>query len=241
MTDDEARLDRQLGLLLQRERESRGFTQEGLAGRSGVTRQSVSRFETGRRRGSTVLADQLFAGLGLQLRVGVEPAGSHLAEAIEKLRKELPRRRNQVVADMGVLSALGRPGFGYLFDGECAALLHGVPIAASGLDLMVAEHEIDQLARWIQRLGVLRYDPASREFGWGDADPRVAGPLRWRGGAQVEFRVRLVAELPAPVLLTIPGLAEGEEHRVAVRALTAVEGDFPEVARALRRLRGRGR
>ncbi|WP_144123060.1 helix-turn-helix transcriptional regulator [Catellatospora sichuanensis] len=238
MADDEARLDRQLGFLLQRERERRGVTQEGLAERAGVTRQSVSRFESGRRRGSTLLADRLFAGLGLQLRVDVEAAGAHRDEMIEKVRDELPQRRAMVVADMALLSVLHRPGFAYLFDGECVALLHGVPVAASGLDLMVAEHEVEQLAGWVHQVGVRRYDAKARDFVWRDLDPRAAGPLRWHSGL-IEFRVRLVAVLPPPVLLAVPGFAEGEEHRVAVRALPAVEADFPEVARVLSRLRGR--
>ncbi|GAA1638321.1 helix-turn-helix domain-containing protein [Catellatospora bangladeshensis] len=234
--DDEARLERQLGSLLQHERVRRGMSQEQLAARSGVPRQQITRFEGGRRAVTSTLADRLFGELGLQLRVAVEAAGSGLDAEIEKVRAGLSGRQSMVLADLRLLSTRHRPGFAYLLDGEGAALLQGVPVAARRLDLLVAEVEVDALAEWILRVGLRRYDERWRELGWGDPDPRTAGPLWW-GNGLVELAVRLVAELPPPVLVTVPGFGAGEEHRAAVRALPEVEADFPAVARVLSRLR----
>lgn len=234
--DDEARLERQLGSLLQNERQRRGLTQDQLATRAGVPRQQVTRFEVGQRAVTSTLADRLFGELGLQLRVAVEAAGSGLDAEIEKVRADLAARQHMVLADLRLLSARHRPGFAWLLDGEGAALLQGVPVAARRIDLLVAAGEVDGLAEWVVRVGLRRYDERAREFGWGDPDPRAAGPLRWSNG-MVELAVWLVAELPPPVLVTVPGFAAGEEHRAAVRALTEVEADFPAVARVLSRLR----
>ncbi|MFC7764128.1 helix-turn-helix domain-containing protein [Catellatospora bangladeshensis] len=116
--DDEARLERQLGSLLQHERVRRGMSQEQLAARSGVPRQQITRFEGGRRAVTSTLADRLFGELGLQLRVAVEAAGSGLDAEIEKVRAGLSGRQSMVLADLRLLSTRHRPGFAYLLDGE---------------------------------------------------------------------------------------------------------------------------
>jgi hypothetical protein len=168
--------------------------------------------------------------------VAVEAAGSGLDAEIEKVRADLSGRQRMLLADLRLLSTRHQPRFACLIDGEGAALLHGVPVAARCLELLVAEAEVDVLADWIMKVGLRRYDERWRELGWGDPDPRVAGPLRW-GNGLVELAVRLVAELPPPVLVTVPGFGAGAEHRAAVRSLTEVEADFPAVARVLSRLR----
>lgn len=235
VTEERARLASQLGFLLQLERERRGVTQDELAVRAGVSQQSVSRFESGRRRVSTVLADELFGKLGLQLRVEVEAAGSHLDTAIEQVRAALAVRQSMVFADLRLLQSRNPATFGYLLDGAAAALLQGVPIAAGRIDLLIAQAEVDVLAEWIRRAALLRRDERSREFTRYDVDPREPGPLWW-GNRFVQLKVRLVPELPAAVLVTVAA-AGGDEHRVPVRALPEVEVDFPAVARVLRRLR----
>lgn len=236
MDEEPADLAGRLGLPLRQERERRGLTQAGLAARAGVTQMSVSRFESGRRRVSTALADQLFEPLGPQVRVDVEAPGARVDAAIDELRGGPAGRQRAIIADLG-LFALRGPRFGYVFDGAAAALLQGVPVVASRIDLLVAEAEVDGLAAWIRLAPAKRYDETWRDFSRYDTDPRDAGPLWWRTGS-VEVKVRLVAELPAPVLVTVAE-AGGDEHRVAVRALPAVEADFAEVARVLRRLRAR--
>ncbi|BCJ72149.1 hypothetical protein CS0771_16930 [Catellatospora sp. IY07-71] len=236
MDEERAGLAGELGWLLAGERQRRGMSQAELARRVGLPQQQVSRFESGRRTVTSTVADRLFGELGLQLRVAVEAAGSGLDAEIEKVRAGLSGRQNMVLADLRLLSTRHRPGFAYLLDGEGAALLQGVPVVARRLDLLVAEGEVDALAEWVRRVGLRRYDERSGELGWGDPDPRAAGPLRW-GNGLVELAVRLVAELPPPVLVTVPGFGAGEEHRAAVRALPEVEADFPVVARVLSRLR----
>ncbi len=240
MDEERAGLAGELGWLLAGERQRRGMSQAELARRAGLPQQQVSRFESGRRTVTSTVADRLFGELGLRLRVAAEAAGGGLDAEIEKVRADLSGRQNMVLADLRLLSTRHQPRFTCLFDGEGAALLQGVPVAARRLDLLVAEGDLDGLAGWVERVGLRRYDERSREFGWGDPDPRTPGPLRW-GNGLVELAVRLVAELPPPVLVTVPGFGAGEEHRAAVRALPAVEADFPAVARVLSRLRAAGR
>ncbi|GAA1400259.1 helix-turn-helix domain-containing protein [Catellatospora coxensis] len=228
----------QLGWLLQDRRQRRGWSQHQLAERAAISQQQVSRFERGAHGTTAGLADRLFAPLGLRLKVDVEAADGPLDEAIDRVRADLVERQRMVLADFRLLAVLGAPRFGHVIDGTAAALLQGVPVAAKRIDLLVAEDELELLAEWIYRVpGLRRRDERFRDFSRYDIDPRDAGPLWWRT-ALVELRVRLVAELPRPVLVTV---AEdgGDEHRVAVRALPAVEADFAEVARVLRRLRAR--
>ncbi|MEV4411195.1 helix-turn-helix transcriptional regulator [Catellatospora sp. NPDC049609] len=234
--DGEERLAWQLGLLLQTARARSGISQAQLAERAGLPKQQVSRFEQGRRAVTSTLVDRLFGELGLRVRVEVEAAGAGLGAEIEKVRADLAVRQNMLFANLRLLNARHQPRFGHLLDGEGAALLQGVPVAARRIDLLVAEAEVDALAEWITSVGLRRYDERWGELGWSDPDPRLPGPLRW-GNGLVEVAVRLVGELPPPVLVTIPGFGAGEEHRAAVRALPEVEADFPAVARVLRRLR----
>lgn len=228
----------QLGWLLQDQRQRRGWSQQHLASRAAVSQQQVSRFERGSKGTTSGLAERLFAELGLRLRVEVEAAGAALDETIDRVRAESAVLQRMVLADLRLLAVRNEPRFSHVLDGAAAALLQGVPIAAGRIDLLVAEGQVDLLAQWIHRVpGLLRRDERLRDFSRYDLDPRDAGPLWW-GTDLVELRVRLVAELPPPVLVTVAE-ADGEEHRVAVRASPEVEVDFPEVARVLRRLRGR--
>lgn len=244
MTVDETVDDRQetlagrLGWLLQDRRQRRGWSQHQLAERAEISQQQVSRFEQGAHGTTAGLADRLFAPLGLRVRVDVEAAEGPLDEAIDRVRAELVERQRMVLADFRLLAVLSAPRFGHVLDGTAAALLQGVPVAAKRIDLLVAEGELDRLAEWIYRVPNLRRrNERHRDFSRYDIDPRDAGPLWWRT-ALVELKVRLVAELPRPVLVTVVE-NNGDEHRVAVRALPAVEADFAEVARVLRRLRAR--
>ncbi|WP_196278983.1 helix-turn-helix domain-containing protein [Catellatospora vulcania] len=237
MDEGEAMLARRLGSLLRTERERRGISQEAFAAGAGVAQQQLSRFERGARPITSTLADRMFGVLGLQLRVDVEASGGHRDAAIEGVRAELVERQRGVFADLQ-LFALRAPRFGYVIDGAAAALLQGVPVPAPRIDLLVAEGELDALAEWVQFSSARRYDEKRRDFLRYDTDPRDPGPRWWRT-AHAEVKVRLVATLPPPVLVTVTVGGDGEEHRAAVRALPAVEGDFPEVARVLRRLRDR--
>ncbi|MEU8006359.1 helix-turn-helix transcriptional regulator [Catellatospora sp. NPDC049111] len=228
----------QLGWLLQDRRQRRGWSQHQLAERAAISQQQISRFERGALGVTAGLADRLFAELGLRLRVDVEAAEGPLDEMIDRVRAELAERQRMVLADFRLLTVLSKPGFAYVIDGTAAALLQGVPVAARRIDLLVAEAELDLLAEWVYVVpGLRRRNERHRDFSRYDIDPRDAGPLWW-GTALVELKVRLVAELPRPVLVTVAE-ADGDEHRVAVRALPAVEADFAEVARVLSRLRAR--
>src|SRR5262249_23653954 len=78
------RLARELGRLLRLERESARLTQEQLADRIGMKRQQLARFEAGRHPSSTKQIEDLFAALGLQIRMVAEPTDRHLDARIDR-------------------------------------------------------------------------------------------------------------------------------------------------------------
>ncbi|MDI1461958.1 helix-turn-helix transcriptional regulator [Catellatospora sp. KI3] len=232
MKAEQASLARRLGRLLRDERERRGLSQQELALRAEVSQQHISRMESGRRSVSSAYADRIFGLLGLQLRVEVEAAGSHLDEVVANAAANLRNLQFQQVCDIHLLTVRAPGGLRYVLDGPCAAVLQGVPVEARHVDMLMAEADVEVLAAWMLRKALPRWDERTREFSGYLIDPRDPGPLRW-GDGMVELRVRLVPELPRPVLVEFDG------ELLPVRPLPAVESDHPEVAWVLGRLRER--
>jgi transcriptional regulator with XRE-family HTH domain len=220
-----------LGRLLRIERELARLSQAALARRAGMRQQNVSRFEAGGLAPTTTVVQRLFAALGLQLRLEVEPLDADLDEAIA-------RAAGQGTEDLeGVLDgwrALQRPAgdLRHRVGGALAARLYGVAVPVRpAYTVLVAEADLDGLAGWILAVpNCRRYSEKWRDFSGFDVDPRRPGPLRWWTPFG-ELTVRLLAELPAPVMVRVGG------RELPLCPLPEIERGDPDVARVLRRLR----
>jgi uncharacterized protein len=78
--------------LLRSARDRAGLTQGELATRAGVTQQSVSAYETGRRDPTLPTLMHLLAAAGFDLRMRLEPAERH-DEALASFMDSLPAER----------------------------------------------------------------------------------------------------------------------------------------------------
>jgi transcriptional regulator with XRE-family HTH domain len=227
---DGTSLARRIGRLLRTERERASLTQEALAYRAGASQQCVSRFETGVTAPTTTMVDRLFAALGQQVRLDLEPLNADLDDQIARAKNSDGALVAVMLHDLRFLLRK-TPDLRYLIDGELAAALHGVPIRPSRYDLAVADRDLDEFADWLCSLpNCLRFSERWRDYRGYDIDPRHAGPLRWRTPFG-ELCARLLPELPAGVPVCVDG------WEVPVRPLFDVERDEPQIARILARVR----
>lgn len=67
--------------LILREREAAGFSQQELANRSGVSRITLARLETGRANPSVDVLERIASGFGKELRLSFELADRRDEEA----------------------------------------------------------------------------------------------------------------------------------------------------------------
>ncbi|MFU8854074.1 helix-turn-helix transcriptional regulator [Micromonospora sp. SL1-18] len=79
------RLARQVATAIRHERERQELTQQALADLAGLGQGTLAHIERGDRLPSLPMVERLFAALGRQLRVGVEPLDSHLDAALDAL------------------------------------------------------------------------------------------------------------------------------------------------------------
>lgn len=201
------RLARELGRLLRSERGQARLTQEQLAQRVGVKRQQLARFEAGRAGSTTALADTMFAALGLQLRVAVEPMDAHLDAAIDAATRSSDRAAARLLMEFAGIDMLAaaaklpaRPEVH--LDGPIAACVQGVPIVAKRIDLLVQDSARQRFEAWAAHVPQLK--------------DLVA--------------VRFVTNPPEPVVV------EFEQRAWRARPIHEVASAFPEVDRVMRRL-----
>lgn len=218
------RLGRELGLLLRIERDRRGLSQQTLAERAGLSQQLVSHLEKGvNGRGLSAL-ERLLAVLELQVAPDVRPLGFELNEQISQIRLRIDEEQAFWRNNIGFVRRYAGD-LAMVLDGPVAALLQGLPVPVARADLLVAEEDLDGLSEWIMRTpGLLRYRERFRDFEDWSIDPRIPGPLRWRG-PMCELRVQLVAALPVALTLVT------DDRQFVVRPLADLLQDWPEVAR----------
>lgn len=82
----------ELGKILRRERAKRRWAQDRLAQTCGITRQQLSRYETGVATPSWAVFHRILAAYGKQPRVVLEPLDADVVAEIERLRRQ-PRER----------------------------------------------------------------------------------------------------------------------------------------------------
>jgi transcriptional regulator with XRE-family HTH domain len=109
-----------IGMRIAQARKARGWTQEGLAERSGLHKQTISEWERGNRTPSTDALAKVADALGVSLQELVHGTASGLSEsqtigfyvslAIQLLEEAPPRVRNRVSGPLeGISRIVGVP------------------------------------------------------------------------------------------------------------------------------------
>ncbi|MGE5826756.1 MAG: helix-turn-helix domain-containing protein [Micromonosporaceae bacterium] len=215
-----------IGELLRSRRGAAGLSQDHLARDAGVTQPLVSRVERGITVPSLDLVERLFAALGLQLRVAAEPLDADLDAELDRISL-VPLEDRLINSDWPYLvSRLGE--LPYVIEGGLAALVQGAPVAVRVADIAVAVRDVDAFDTWLRLRGAQRWNERWQEFGYGNPDPRLEGPLRWQV-CLCELRARICRELPESVEVRI------QETVYRVRPLLQLELTDPLVAGLVRR------
>ncbi|MDG4763735.1 helix-turn-helix domain-containing protein [Solwaraspora sp. WMMD406] len=226
MTD--GRLAALLGATLRQERESRLLTQRALASRAGVGQASLARIERGVQTPSLALVERLFAAMDRQLTIGVEDLDAHVDRLLAGAGTRPFADR---LGDTDVARFRQRAtGISYVFDGPTAALLHGVPVPAPGVHVVLLWSEAAAVTDWLTRMYARRWYDKWQEYGHLPVDPREPGAHRWRTMAG-EIHARMSDEVPERIEIR----HDGETYPVV--PLTEVEIADPHTADLLRRYR----
>lgn len=219
-----------LGTTLRRSRERHGLTQRKLAALAGVTQGAVARIERGDRTASAPMLARLFAAMGEQLTVGVEPLDADLDAALDALAATPLDER---IADTEVGSVRDRlTGIPYVFAGATAALLQGAPVPVTAVDVALRWADADAFTHWLSHNYGQRWHSAWETYGFLPLDPRLPGEHRWRT-AWGTIAARFGEELPASITVRVAG----RDH--AVVPLIEVEIDGGRAADLLARYRVR--
>ncbi|WP_406040823.1 helix-turn-helix domain-containing protein [Micromonospora sp. NBC_00898] len=249
----ESRLASQIAAALRRERGSRLLTQQAVAELAGTSQAAVARVERGDRIPSIPLVERLFAALGLQLAVGVEPLDSHLDARMAELAARPVADR---IDDLRLDRFLDRLGdVPHLLAGSTAALLQGAPVPVEAVEIALRWRDSARFTAWLEAAYGQRWNARWEEFGGLRLEPEEPGEHRWRT-RYGEIRARLCDELPesievrhgdrsyrvVPLLqveLTDPRAADLlRRHRQ--RQADGAAGDQPRDGQATRRAEGAG-
>ena len=220
--------------LVRQARRQSGLTQQALADRAGVTRQTVALVESGARCPSLGTLVGLLAAAGVQMHVELEPLDADVRRAIED-RRAAADATAEIVAIWTDLPPMD--DVTYRVEGLAAAALLGapVPVPAIGIALADADATYDWLAARLREglvrvrvdgwWGAVDFALRPRDRSGGDTRDRSGGDTRdgQRGDGDV-VRTRLAEVCPDGRFLL-----EAPFDEVAVRLAPA-----PEVARCVR-------
>jgi transcriptional regulator with XRE-family HTH domain len=220
-----------IGWMFQCERAKRDMSQARAAAKLGVSQQWVSKVERGVVVPSTDTIERLFALFDLQVNVDVEPAGADLDGEIDAYDIVEPEERAAELDFFGLsLDRLAPVPFA--LSGRIGAFAQGVPLRVLGLDLVVADDDLDALGEVFAQHVCERWNERHRDYYGLPVHPRMPGPKRWMLGG-CEVHVEVVDRMPATVMVTV-----GKRY-LRVRVLTDIEATYPDVARVMRRVRAR--
>jgi transcriptional regulator with XRE-family HTH domain len=223
-------LRREVGQLVQRERESAGLSPAELAARAGLSASTLGRIERGTLAASVDTVDKIFCALGLRLRLSTESVADDLDAQLDRLAMMPLAAR---LARSGVSHLLETlDGFGFAIDGALAANLHGVPLPVETLEIAVGWAEAEAFNRWLVKRFAYRWHERTGEFRGLDLDPRAPGPHYWQTSFG-KVRARMSDELPAGEELPFGG------RTYRVLPLAAIDPADDEAAGLLRRYRDR--
>jgi transcriptional regulator with XRE-family HTH domain len=128
-----------IGCLLRRARESRELSQEDLAELSGISQSVISAYERERKQPGWVAAERLFAAMGLQMRIELEPLDADLDRQIDAYAAMTAEERLRALPY--VLKALDShlEGIPLVVTGAAAAALHGASVPVRRVDLLLPD------------------------------------------------------------------------------------------------------
>jgi transcriptional regulator with XRE-family HTH domain len=224
----ESRLLTQLGAMVRRERERHDLTQQALANLAGTSQAAIARIERGDRAPSVPMLERLFAALGMQLTIGVEPLDAHVDAAIGEQTQTTLADRIAEASLAKVAAALA--DIPHVFAGPAAALIQGAPVPVDAVDIAVEWRHADAFTNWLDLRYARRWHEKWQEFGYLAIDPRLPGAHRWQT-LFGEIRARMCDELPESI-----EVRHGEQSYRVV-PLADVELDDPRAANLLRRYR----
>lgn len=223
-------LRRELGRLIRQEREAANLSLADLAGRAGVSQNSLGRIERATLAPSLDTIEKIFAALGLQVRLDVEPLDDDLDAQLDRLSWLPLSERLERSGLSHLLTTLDNVAF--VLDGALAANLLGIPLPVDALDLVVTWHDSDRFTGWLLKRFAYRYHERSGEFRMLDLDPRAPGPHYWQTNFG-KVRAQMVDELPDSVEVVVG------EHAYRVRPLSDLVLPDRDTARLLQRFRER--
>lgn len=220
-----------VGWMFQNERAQRQISQARAAERLGATQQWVSQIERGAVAITTEVIERLFAIFDLRVIMDVEPVGSDLDDEIDDVRALSDDDRVEVV------ECFDRPlaqltGFPWVLSGRLGAFVQGAPVRVVGLDVAVAEPDLNHVARAFEVYGGDRWNERLLDYYGAPAHPRLPGPMRWLFGGY-ELRLEVTDRLPPAITVAVAG------RYLPVRPLADIEARFRDIARVMRRARTR--
>jgi transcriptional regulator with XRE-family HTH domain len=228
-----------IGRLLRQAREARELSQDDLAAMSGVRQSAISEYERERRVPGWTAARRLFAAMGLQMRIELEPLDADLDRLIDAYAalpwQERARRLPYCLKDLDGHFA----GVPLVVAGAGAAALQGVPVPVNRADLLVLDTDpaLQALCERLRALVARLWDP-QRQWWFGSAHYpavlRQENPTLWQLPID-QVGVTLVDPLPDAVTVTV------DDAKVPVLPLHEIELTDPEAARLLERARERRR
>ncbi|WP_046562850.1 helix-turn-helix domain-containing protein [Micromonospora sp. HK10] len=192
----DSRLTRQIAAALRDERQRRDLTQRRLADLAGLSQGAVARIERGDRVPSLPVVERLFAALGRQLRLTVEPLDSHLDAALDGLAGQPVVERLDELGLDRMIDALGE--LPYVLTGATAALLQGAPLPVAAVEVAVRWRDAARLTAFLEREYGLRWNARWEDWGGLRIEPEEPGEHRWQTRLG-ELRARMCDELPESV------------------------------------------
>lgn len=185
-----------LGATLRQQREVRDLTQRQLADRAGVSQAAVARIERGARDPSAAMLERLFAALGLQLAVSVEPLDAHLDARITALSSKSILERIAGTELHDVMEKL--VDLPYVLTGGTAALVQGAPVPTGAVEIALRWSDADRFTAWLTRTYAQRWHAQWEVFGYLPVDPREPYEHRWQTVAG-EIRATMSDDLPEAI------------------------------------------
>lgn len=218
-----------LGATLREERQRARLTQHELARAAGTTQSTVARIEGASRSASVGLVARLFAALGRQLKVTVEPLHADLDREIAAML-EVPIAARIAEARIVEFAEDFAP-VPHVFAGATAALLQGAPVPPGPIEVAMRWRDADAFLSWLGPRYGQRWHRHYDEYGYLDPDPRKPGEHRWRILRNIIIQGHFADELPTAIEV------RHGDRLFQVVPLVEVQIDDPALARLLRRYR----
>lgn len=226
---ERADLAGRVGRLLQATRAEVGLSQEMLAELAGSSQQWVSRVERGLTNPRLGDVERLFTALGKHVVAQiVRPSG--LADPDLLPADGIAAEVETLVLDFDYCWRRFRD-VPYLVSGRFGALCHGLPVRPAGLDLVLAERDLEAATEALNWFSAVRWSDRNQAFTDYLSDLTAPAPRRFRTAAGYELRFSVRAELPAPVRVEAGG------HLLPLLALPEILRDDPDVAALADRLK----